>query len=55
MRNIVLCRLKTLILNDNKLTSITFDQKESGFKDQEQKEGKTTCLCLPDYVLHMCT
>lgn len=49
------CRLKTLIVNDNKLTCISLHKDEVGSKHQEWNEGEVTCLYMHDHVLCMCT
>ena len=49
------CRLKTLILNDNKLSCISLHRDErGGLKHLDQSEGKTICACIY-HVLCMCT
>ena len=51
------CRLKTLILNDNKLICISLHQakEEVTPKHQEHHRGEMTFPCMDDHVLCMCT
>ena len=48
------CRLKTLILNDNKLTCISLRQDERGFKESEGETNIAVCAYIY-HMLCMCT